>query len=202
MTFEGTPLANACRSSNSSDVKRLLELRPENLDIPDRAGKTPLYYATLRGNLEVVKLLLESGCECDHLNSFGDTPLITATVNKRLDLVKILLDAGADPQRTDRNGNSALNFIDSDAEYADELKGLLMDPKYRSTDKTPTLQSEAEHVPRDTKATFNEATSSGPILLESSGNYAQQNYQEQLRELEYARLKMYREDHERFMGVR
>ena len=119
-------------------MKRLLELRPKDLDSPDKDGNTPLHLATLQGNLGVVKLLLESGCECNHQNVFGDPPLITATADRYLELMVVLLIKGADARTTNINGQSALDLIDqgrkndSKIQIPQRLRHLMLNsPLYR-----------------------------------------------------------------------
>jgi ankyrin repeat protein len=41
----------------------------------DNSGQTPLLYAVFRGDLEMVKLLLEGGADPNMPSDVGDTPL-------------------------------------------------------------------------------------------------------------------------------
>ena len=50
--------------------------RPEDINIPDNAGNTPLQIASLAGEAEIVKFLLDAGCEINTKNIDKDLSLI------------------------------------------------------------------------------------------------------------------------------
>jgi ankyrin repeat protein len=85
---------------NQTDIAIFLIDSNADLQIRDETQSTPLHYAVIKGNMVVVKKLL------NHLNSYnyvnatdenGDTALNLATRNKNLELIKILTQNGADP---------------------------------------------------------------------------------------------------------
>ena len=71
---------------------------------------TPIMSASIGGNLEIVRLLYESGANVNSTNSHGMTALMWASVFGNLKVVKYLLKNGADIHIRDINGNTALDL--------------------------------------------------------------------------------------------
>ncbi|KAL4896659.1 hypothetical protein BDV59DRAFT_111144 [Aspergillus ambiguus] len=88
-----TRLARACAAQELEVAIARHAERPEDLNVADNAGNTPLQIASLEGCAPIVKFLLEAGCEIDTKNIDKDTPLIDAVENGHLDVVKLLLEA-------------------------------------------------------------------------------------------------------------
>ena len=57
--------------------------------------------AASRGEVEVVRSLLEGGASVDEVNEYGATALILACMRGHADVVRVLLEAGADPDLAD-----------------------------------------------------------------------------------------------------
>ncbi|PHZ12613.1 ankyrin, partial [Rhizopus microsporus ATCC 52813] len=78
-------------------VQTLLDLGADPNE-KDYAGWTPLHEAALRGQIDVIKLLIKHGAD---VNARGgeelDTPLHDATENNHCDVVELLLENGANP---------------------------------------------------------------------------------------------------------
>jgi ankyrin repeat protein len=64
---------------------------PDDINLKNEDGNTPLSYACLRGNLELVKLLHFKGAIMAHRNSAGLTPLLLAIYHQHYFLVHYLL---------------------------------------------------------------------------------------------------------------
>jgi cytochrome c len=74
----------------------------------DRVG-TPLYIATIRGNLDAARFLVEHGADVNMPNEFG-TPLHAAAKVGCLACVKLLVEAGADLNALTPGREPALHF--------------------------------------------------------------------------------------------
>ena len=107
---------------------------------------SPLMLAVYKGNIRVVKILLDSGANVNASNGWGITPLMKAAANPKcsVQLTKLLIKEGADATITNRLGQSALHFaVCSDGEEcvtvlvaagADVNKG-------DSNNKTPLMEA-------------------------------------------------------------
>ncbi|KAF3491644.1 ankyrin repeat protein [Arthroderma uncinatum] len=124
-----TRLARACAAQEVEAAKSRQAERPEDLNVPDNAGNTPLQIAALEGCAEIVKFLIEAGCDIHTKNIDRDTPLIDAVENGHLDVVKILLDAGANPRVGNAKGDEPYDLVPSDNENRNELRRVLADAK-------------------------------------------------------------------------
>lgn len=83
-----------------------------NLNIADKRGATPLHRAASKGNLEIVRLFLES---LDHINInakdiCGSTPLHLACEEDRQDVAKLLVQHGADLETNNKDGQNPLDL--------------------------------------------------------------------------------------------
>ena len=68
------------------------ELNKKVINSKDENGFSALHKASDRGNLDMVKYLLENDAEMNLTNNFGQTPLHMAAVKKHSDVVKYLMD--------------------------------------------------------------------------------------------------------------
>ena len=123
-----TLLARAC-AQDASEADRWLKERPEDIDVPDNAGNTPLQIAALEGDVEVVQLLLDAGCDTTSKNIDKDTPLIDAVENGHLEVVRLLLKAGLDPRQKNAKGQEPLELIPVDDEEAEDIRHALLASK-------------------------------------------------------------------------
>ena len=69
-----------------------------------------LYLATLNGNSQHVKLLLEKGADVNDLSRNGQTILFSAAKNNK-ECIKLLLMAGAPVNRIDNKGKKGPGFV-------------------------------------------------------------------------------------------
>lgn len=76
----------------------------------NKPGWAPLHYAATNGHLEVMDLLLENHAYIDAESPNGTTPLMMAALYGTTPAVKLLLDAGADPTLRNQLGMTAVDF--------------------------------------------------------------------------------------------
>ncbi|RYP68260.1 hypothetical protein DL771_006762 [Monosporascus sp. 5C6A] len=100
------PLYYASRLGLTTTLKYLLTER--KYDAKSTEGRMALGTSCERGNVEVVKLLLENGADLTITKKDGWTPLHAASVNGHVEVVKLLLEKGADVTTADNNGNTPL----------------------------------------------------------------------------------------------
>ncbi|KAL1849697.1 hypothetical protein Plec18170_007218 [Paecilomyces lecythidis] len=124
-----TRLARACAAQEVEAAKARHAERPEDLNVADNAGNTPLQIASLEGCAPIVKFLLDAGCEVDTKNIDKDTPLIDAVENGHLEVVKLLLAAGANPRMVNAEGDEPYELVPSDSEDYEEIRRVIAEAK-------------------------------------------------------------------------
>ncbi|KAH6850184.1 hypothetical protein B0I37DRAFT_352699 [Chaetomium sp. MPI-CAGE-AT-0009] len=139
-----TFLARACAKGEYDTAKHRLQDRPEDINVADYAGNTPLQIAALNGYDDIVKLLVEAGCNLDCVNNDKDTPLLDAVENGHLDVVKILLEAGVNPRKANAYGQEPIDRVNDELDFADEIRGALNDAKQKMGERRRT--SEEHHT--------------------------------------------------------
>ena len=80
--------------------------------------------AATKGNLELVKSLLEQGANVNTINSEGRTALTAAVIGNYLDIAQVLIDAGANPDLQDSQRNNAL-LVTGETGNVDMLREVL-----------------------------------------------------------------------------
>ena len=70
---------------------------------------TPIHFAVHRGNVDLIKLLLENKANVNDMRG-GDAPIHLAPHHGRLDIVELLLQAGADIQAINGTGLTVLHY--------------------------------------------------------------------------------------------
>jgi hypothetical protein len=92
----GDQLFNAARSGDAAAVKSLLD-RGVDVNTKFRYGATALSYASDKGHVEVVKLLIARKADVNVKDTFyGATPIIWAAQKGHAKIVEALLDGGAE----------------------------------------------------------------------------------------------------------
>ena len=122
--FKTTALIEALRLGYLEVGRCLLERDAYVNETNQRLGKTPLYWASYHGHVEVVKSLLAAEVEVDKADNSGETPLYGASRYGHLDVVKTLLAAGAEVNKVDSTGVTPLYRASSNG-HLEVVKTLL-----------------------------------------------------------------------------
>lgn len=107
-------LIEACKAHNLEEVSRLLQEGADlnTVNTGDNKKYTPLHWACDgKGNLEIVKALLDAGANPNALSRGNTTPFMWACRECGTDIINELLENGANPDPDVRNvrGSNPLN---------------------------------------------------------------------------------------------
>ena len=103
---------SAARKFINQAPRRINEQRPSD-------GTTALNAAALRGNLEMVKLLIRRGAKVNATNRDGNTPLHAAVFLCQTEVVKYLLEKGASTSKRNHRRESPIDVVSG--EWSDGL---------------------------------------------------------------------------------
>jgi ankyrin repeat protein len=115
----GDPQSFTWQADLNQDTKELFEAISKNdlektKDLLKKDGVqiNTLYSAVLRGQQDIIKLLLANGADINAKNKDGNTPLheTQAAVDAEA-IINLLLDNGADINATNNQGNTLLNLF-------------------------------------------------------------------------------------------
>lgn len=103
-------------------------------DLQDRYGQTALMYAAEKGNVSVVKLLLEHDADTEIKDEFKRTALMYAVENGHLNVAELLLDHGAKINRTDKKKKTAMDYAEGNKEMTKLLMKYIDRPENQKKD--------------------------------------------------------------------
>ncbi|KAI3833054.1 hypothetical protein MKX03_021332 [Papaver bracteatum] len=113
-SFCRTPLHIAVMSGDTEFATKILSTKPDLALKEDAQGFTPLHYASVRTNLEMVKLLLRAGTTdaCIVQDKDGRTPLHLAAMKDRVEIMKLLMEERPDAihLKNQHSGETILHF--------------------------------------------------------------------------------------------
>ena len=101
--FGSAPLFSAIRAQNLQEVEALA-VRSENLEILGLEDRTPIIYAALLGNPDIIDVLIKNRARVDHRDKLGNTALFYAATRGDLDSMQVLLEGNATPDLENRQG--------------------------------------------------------------------------------------------------
>ena len=80
------------------------------INVRDKEGRRPLYWAANHGDDAMVSLLIENGADVDVTKNDGAAPLHAAAKRNAFVVVKLLIDGGANVNLKDSTGKSPLHW--------------------------------------------------------------------------------------------
>jgi YVTN family beta-propeller protein len=136
-------LANAIAAGNLDEVKRRLGRQARRInDRRPSTGATPLSDAAFRGNIEIVKLLLNRDANVNATNRDGNTPLVAAAFMCRTEVVRLLLNKGASTSHKNGRGETVTEILSRP--WNEELEGF-----YKGLGELTGLKIDLERLKRD-----------------------------------------------------
>ncbi|BDU50051.1 ankyrin repeat domain-containing protein [Haliovirga abyssi] len=100
-------LFKAIKTRNSQGVKENLS-KIENVEKKNFWGDTPLTYAIKKGNVEIVKLLVEGGANVFYVDKNNKTTFYIAVESNKTDIAKYFIEKGVDVKQEDKSGKFPL----------------------------------------------------------------------------------------------
>jgi len=104
------PLCEAAWNEDADKVRRLLMDGAFVDEIAPVEELRALDYAAIRGNLEIVRILVEAGADVTARNPQGDTVMHAAMESGYLELTRYLIEHGADAAAPDDSGATPLQI--------------------------------------------------------------------------------------------
>ncbi len=106
------PIHKAAYKGDLKKVKEIIDRDPNEINVQDAQGFTPLHLASGKGHIEIVEFLLNHGADIESEIFNGDTPLLVAARYARhgqYETIKTLLEHGAKVNHKDKHGRAALH---------------------------------------------------------------------------------------------
>uniref|UniRef100_A0A0G4G363 Uncharacterized protein n=1 Tax=Chromera velia CCMP2878 TaxID=1169474 RepID=A0A0G4G363_9ALVE len=101
----------AATRGSSDDLKKIVERRPDIVNLIDDKGETGLFKVAREGHREAVQTLVGSlRATTDLSTRDGFTPLMISSCRGDVEVSKLLLDARASVNVKDKEGRSALTY--------------------------------------------------------------------------------------------
>ena len=104
--------------------KKDVSLLPGLISKQNKEGQSFIHLAVLGSYSDIVKLLLEKGCDVNQCMEGDETPLHIATVNGNKNIVDFLLLHGADIEKQNAIGRTALHKASHFGKY--EILNILL----------------------------------------------------------------------------
>ena len=104
-------LVDAIREKNISFIQEMANLGGVDFNVRDELGRTPVFWATLLGEDEILTVLLKAGADPNIQDVVGDTALMQAVGEGYIRSVKVLLEVEkAEVNQVNNAGYTALTY--------------------------------------------------------------------------------------------
>lgn len=104
-------LLQACKNNQKTVAQTFLKRGGVDVNKRDESGNTSLIYSCLKGNRDLVKLLLDAGADVNLANQRGRMPLHFAAEVGNSQIITLLTDAGAEVNAIDNDGITPLMVL-------------------------------------------------------------------------------------------
>ncbi|MDQ3045522.1 MAG: ankyrin repeat domain-containing protein, partial [Chloroflexota bacterium] len=105
-----TPLILAAYHGHADAVRLILDQPDRAVDRLNQMGFTALAGASFKGDVAIVRLLIQAGADVNATGPGGKTPLMFAALTNREAAVELLLESGADPLAKATDGSTAASL--------------------------------------------------------------------------------------------
>jgi len=110
MSEDGYSLLMATIRNDLDEVIRLLSYYKIDVDFSLEDKFTALHFATVKGNLAIVKLLIKNEANVNSINNQGDTAFTLASKNGFVEIAKLLIKNGADINSINQDDETAFTL--------------------------------------------------------------------------------------------
>ena len=134
------PISTAIINKNLECVKLLLEYGAD-VNFKNNSGKTPIWYASAYGSVDIFKLLVERGADLELKNKFDIKLIHVAALFDNINIVKHLIENDVDVNTKDNYGDTPLHYA-SIKGHLECVKLLLesgADPKIKNNEEETPL---------------------------------------------------------------
>jgi ankyrin repeat protein len=145
LTFsqETLDVFDIARKGTLEQAKNILKVNPNAFNTVNEDGFSPLILACYKGNNEVAKLLIETGCDINGNSKMG-TPLMACVVKGNNEIAKFLIKKKVDIDNADANGTTALIYC---VQFNNKIiLSLLLENKVDKTHKDKDGKTAFEHA--------------------------------------------------------
>ena len=108
-SFAQKDIFDVARTGTIEDVKALMEINSDTINVVNEKGFVPLTLSCYNGNTEVALFLATMVKDIDGNSDYG-TPLMAAVYKNRPVIVERLLELNANPNLADVNGTTPLHY--------------------------------------------------------------------------------------------
>ncbi|ELT89235.1 hypothetical protein CAPTEDRAFT_191019 [Capitella teleta] len=102
-------LLQAVQTQNVHVITSMINEKPDSVNMKGFVGLTPLHKAVLRGEPEIIRILLQFRADPNAKNEFHETPVHYACKRGIIANVQLLIDEGGDVRVEDKAGKGAMH---------------------------------------------------------------------------------------------